>query len=149
MFKEIKDERLQLQKYKAGYETFKILTAMNFLVAIILIYIFDKQNSIINILLIPCFAGMWIYEFKAQEAIDFEEGNDANKVVGPNQWFIILRQMLLFGLGIFIFNYFLEPEKTVWQTAKYSLIAAMIMGILWYLRMRHVFKKSKEEEENV
>lgn len=150
-FKEIKDERLELQKYKAGYETFKILIWMNFVVGIILIYIFDKQNAIINILLIPFFAGLYIYEYKAREAIEFEEETGIVKSISQKrQWFLIARKVAFFTVFIFLYHYvFPDNHNTLWQSIRSASLAGLLMGIFEYYRMKKALKRKKEKENEL
>ncbi|MES2765008.1 MAG: hypothetical protein V4642_04025, partial [Bacteroidota bacterium] len=124
---------------------------MNFIVALILIHIFDKQNSIINILLIPCFAGLYIYEFKAQEAIDFEEEGGVMKVVNQKRQLLIIgRNALIFTIAMSLYNYFIaDYQEAPWRAIRHAALAGIAMGLFQYFRLKRMLKMANEEKENV
>jgi nicotinamide riboside transporter PnuC len=148
MFKEMKDERLQLQKYKAGYETFKILTAMNAVIPFILEYHFGYDNPIIFIMFAPFFLGLWIYEAKAQEAEEFDEEQDVLKISAKRRkWIAIVKRAGFVTTFSFITHYFASNrQENFWQSVEFSLISGFGMAIFEYFRMRHVLKKVQEKE---
>ncbi len=149
-FKEIKDERLQLQKYKAGYETYNILMIIHVVVAMILLYATDTdKNPVILIAYIPLFAGIWIYEFKAEEAEEFDEEQTVLKADAQRRkWIVIAKRAGFVAVFGFLSKYFvLDNKSDLWSAIFFALINGIGIGIFWYFHMKKVLKKSTEKED--
>ncbi|MES2765009.1 MAG: DUF6773 family protein [Bacteroidota bacterium] len=149
-FKEIKDERLELQKYKAGYETYNILMIIILVVTMILLYAIDiDTNPIVLITFIPLFAGLWIYEFKAEEAEEFDEEQTVLKAVAQRQkWIVIAKRAAFVAVFGFLSKYFvLDNKSDFWSSLSFALLNGIAIGIFWYFHMNKVLKKSKEQSD--
>lgn len=150
-FKEIKDERLELQKYKAGYETYEILMLIHLVVTMILLYAIDTdKNPIILIAFIPLFAGLWIYQFKAEEAEEFDEEQTVLKAAARRQkWIIAVRRAAFVAVFSFLSNYFIMTrQESLLHSIQFGLLNGAGIGVFWYYQTNKVLKKKNKEQEN-
>ncbi|HYF04201.1 MAG TPA: hypothetical protein VEC36_12535 [Patescibacteria group bacterium] len=150
-FKEVKDERLQLQKYKAGYQTYNILMIIHLMIAIALVYAIDiTTNPIVLIAYIPFFAGLWIYEFKAEEAEEFDEEQTVlNAASQRRTWIIIAKRAVFVALFGSLTNYFLMSEQdSLLNSIQFGLLNGVCVGIFWYYHTNKILRKNTEQEND-
>jgi uncharacterized membrane protein len=150
-FKEIKDERLELQKYKAGYKAFKVLMPLGILIsfAIFGVLDIDTAHPILYLTFLPFFVGMGIFSYYAREYEKIDEEQTALKIVAEQRtWKVIVRRVVFMAVWMGVIHYFiLSRGRSIWWSVAAGLFFGISMGILEYYQIKSNFKKAREESD--
>lgn len=151
VFKKSGDERLDLQKYKAGYYSFWAMWILSGAITLLTSNSIDvEKNPAILWMALPWFLGIFIYETMALEYLEYSEEQKLKNDAGRRRF---VRSMVIRLALVFVFSgvtnyYFVSEQKSVRGSLLYGCVFTAVMGGIFYSEYRSKVKKIREANKN-
>ncbi|MES2765005.1 MAG: hypothetical protein V4642_04010 [Bacteroidota bacterium] len=148
-FKNSGDERLDLQKYKAGYYAFWTMWVLSGIITILTSNSIDiDKNPAVLWMALPLFLGIFIYETMALEYLEYSEEQKLKNDAGRRRFVrsMIIRLTLVFVFSCVTNYYFVSEQKSVRGSLLYGCFFTLVMGGILYSEYRSKVNKIKRND---